>query len=109
MAPPRLRSLLPVVPVLDTRVAKVPPKQADPHYASPEHVAWRKRVLARAGGRCEATGCKAPHQGRLIADHIVELRDGGAPFDLSNGQALCLPCHNVKTLAERARRMARPT
>jgi hypothetical protein len=29
-------------------------------------------------------------------DHIVPLQDGGAPFDLSNLQSLCRPCHNRK-------------
>ena len=35
---------------------------------------------------------------RLFADHIVELRDGGNPFELANGQALCGSCHTIKTM-----------
>lgn len=106
---PRLRNLPPLLAALDTRVARPPAKTADPHYLTPEHRAWREAVLQRAGGRCQALDCTTPGHGRLIADHIVELRDGGAALDLRNGQALCLPCHTRKTIAERAARMARPT
>ncbi|MFO0467598.1 MAG: HNH endonuclease, partial [bacterium] len=41
---------------------------------------------------------------RLVADHRVEIRDGGSRTDPANGQALCSPCHAKKTAAERARR-----
>ena len=30
-------------------------------------------------------------------DHIVEVQDSGAPFDRSNLQGLCRPCHVRKT------------
>lgn len=30
-------------------------------------------------------------------DHIISLADGGAIWDRSNLQALCLPCHARKT------------
>ena len=40
----------------------------------------------------------------MFADHIVELKDGGAPYDLNNGQCLCGSCHTRKTVAERVRR-----
>lgn len=46
---------------------------------------------------------------RLFADHIVELKDGGAPFDVANGQALCGAHHTLKTAAERQKRMMRRT
>ena len=32
---------------------------------------------------------------------MVGLAAGGAPFDLENLQALCKPCHLVKTTTER--------
>jgi hypothetical protein len=41
----------------------------------------------------------------MFADHIVELKDGGAAFDVANGQCLCGSHHTLKTNAERARRM----
>lgn len=36
------------------------------------------------------------------ADHIVPLTAGGAPYDPLNIQALCHPCHSIKTKQERA-------
>lgn len=32
-----------------------------------------------------------------VVDHIVELSDGGAAFELSNLEPLCNQCHNTKT------------
>jgi len=83
--------------------ARVPPKVADDWYATPEHREWSKAVIARAGGVCE----KCPRGGRLFADHIIEIKDGGAPLDLANGQALCGSCHTRKTAAARRARLAR--
>lgn len=40
----------------------------------------------------------------LIADHIVELRDGGSPTDLANGRTLCAMCHSRKTASTTAER-----
>jgi 5-methylcytosine-specific restriction protein A len=37
----------------------------------------------------------------MYADHIVELRDGGQPFDLRNGQCLCAVHHERKTFQAR--------
>jgi signal transduction histidine kinase len=41
----------------------------------------------------------------MYADHIIELRDGGQPFDLNNGQCLCASHHELKTMQARARRL----
>jgi 5-methylcytosine-specific restriction endonuclease McrA len=71
------------------------------HYRDPRHEAWSTAVRRRADGRCEACGREGE---RLFADHIVELRDGGAPFDLANGRALCGSCHTRKTAGARAAR-----
>ena len=76
-------------------------KPVNPHYQSDEHIAWRNTVIARAGRHCERCGATGV---RLFADHIVELTDGGHPFDLANGQALCGSCHTNKTNAERIKR-----
>ncbi|UYW33150.1 hypothetical protein [Methylorubrum extorquens] len=35
----------------------------------------------------------------------MERRDGGAPLDPANGQALCPKHHSEKTARERAKRM----
>ena len=106
----RLRTLGPLVRTIDTSTTRLPPKQADPHYLTPEHRAWREQVLARAGGRCEAIDhghrCnKAQPEHRMFADHIVEVRDGGRLLDLNNGQCLCFSHHERKSAAARARRL----
>ncbi len=102
-----LRNLGPRVAIADTRIARPPAKEVNPHYTTPEHRAWRAVVVARAGGRCQDPACASPARGaRLYADHVIELRDGGDALDLANGMARCAACHARKTLAERARRMA---
>lgn len=101
----KLTMLRPMVPTLDTAIAAPPPKTAAPIYGTPEHKAWRKAVIARAGGKCQGPG---PHKGwMLYADHVVEIKDGGDPLDVANGQALCAACHTRKTASERAKRQAR--
>jgi 5-methylcytosine-specific restriction enzyme A len=77
------------------------PKRADDHYRSPEHIEWSKVVLRRAGYACEKCG---RDDGRLFADHIREIKDGGLLYDPANGQALCGSCHTIKTMQERAKR-----
>lgn len=104
----KLRCIGPRVLALDTRRARPAPKQKDAIYYTPEFDRWRAAVVARAGGRCQAQGCaRTERDGRMYADHIVELKDGGAAFDVANGQCLCAVHHGLKTAAERAKRMAR--
>jgi 5-methylcytosine-specific restriction protein A len=99
----RLTMLKPRVATLDTSLAPAPPKQTEQHYGTPEHKAWAAEVIKRANGRCQDAQHKGRH-GRLVADHIVERRDGGDPLALTNGRALCWSCHTRKTNAERALR-----
>jgi 5-methylcytosine-specific restriction protein A len=107
----KLRTLAPLVRTLDTSTTRLPLKQADPHYLTAEHRAWRAQVLARAGGRCEAVDdhghrcSKAQPEHRMFADHIVELREGGSLLDINNGQCLCFVHHERKSAAMRARRL----
>ena len=54
-------------------------------------------VLERDGWRCQTCG----RAGRLEADHITPLDEGGDPWALDNLQALCVTCHKAKTTAER--------
>lgn len=82
---------------------RVPPKQADAHYQTAEHRRWAAAVVRCAAGMCQGEGCGRTGV-RLFADHIHELSDGGAPFDLSNGQALCGACHTAKTMKARKAR-----
>lgn len=97
------RFVRPTLATSDTRSLKPAPKQRAAIYGTAEHQDWSRAVIARAGGMCQGKGCGRTGV-RLFADHIVELRDGGAPYDLANGQALCGSCHTRKTAAARAAR-----
>jgi 5-methylcytosine-specific restriction protein A len=106
----RLRSLPTLVRVRDTRTTRLQRRQIDPVYGTPEFQAWRTSVIERAGYRCEAIDngyrcSRAKPKHRMYADHIIELRDGGQPFDLNNGQCLCASHHELKTMQARARRL----
>ena len=108
MRPPsRLTCLGPRLRPSDTRTSRPAPKVAAAHYQTDAHQQWRSDVIRRAGGMCQAPGCSRTGT-RLFADHVIELRDGGAALDLANGQALCGSCHTRKTAAARAARQARP-
>jgi len=93
---------------LDTLSARSPLKTAEPIYTTREYAEWRRIVISRAHGRCQDPSCKHPNRYgiRLFADHVIELKDGGAPFDPSNGLARCGSCHTIKTVAERSKRSA---
>ena len=84
---------------LPARVAAAP-KVAEGFYQSVE---WRRLVAAikrERGAWCERCGSKH----RVIADHIVERKDGGADLDPSNIELLCFAHHQAKTAAARAAR-----
>lgn len=98
----KLAMLKPRVATLDTRIAKLPEKMAEPFYSSAEWIELRNRVRREARGQCQVPGCKA--RGHTV-DHIVEIRDGGAPLDRSNLMLMCQPHHVEKTNRERAKRM----
>lgn len=60
--------------------------------------AWRK---LRDWYRKEHPLCEACQERGLVkvaqlVDHIVEIKDGGAPLDPANLQSLCGTCHNRK-------------
>ena len=97
--------LKPLVGTLDTRIAKPPPKTVDPFYLTPEYRRWRALVVARAGYKCQDCG-NPGYLFRLYADHIVEIKDGGAPLDPANGRCRCASCHTTKTNTARAARQA---
>jgi 5-methylcytosine-specific restriction protein A len=103
----KLSFMAPRLQTMDTRTARPEPKQVDQHYRSAEHRIWSAEVIRRSGGTCQGAACGRSNV-RLFADHIVELKDGGAPFALSNGQALCGSCHSRKTAQERRQRQAEP-
>jgi 5-methylcytosine-specific restriction endonuclease McrA len=95
----------PMLACADRSAARVPPKVRDSFYITPEFKAWREIVIGRAGRRCEKCGRA---ERRMFADHIVEVKDGGAKLDPANGQCLCGSCHTLKTNQEKAKRLARP-
>jgi len=107
----KLKSLNPLVRTINTSTTPLPPKIKDPIYNTPQFTAWRAAVLKRAGYRCEATDAyglrctKAQPEHRMYADHITELRDGGSLIDINNGRCLCASHHELKTHAERSRRL----
>ena len=94
---------------------RLPEKRVDPFYQSPEWrtfiaavIAERKpALLARQGHLCEDRDCHAVHSPRMriFGDHVIEMRDGGAPFDKRNIMLRCGSSHTRKTAAERRRRM----
>ena len=89
-----------------------PPKVAAPFYLSPE---WRglmdeiivERFGSRAMARCEDPQCTMPWRRgiRVIGDHIIEIKDGGALLDKSNVLCRCGSCHTRKTARARAARL----
>ncbi len=102
----KLRMIGARLATLDTRKVKTPPKTVEPFYTTPEYKAWQAEVIARANGRCQDPHCKNPNRIgiRLFADHVDEVKDGGAPYDPANGLARCGSCHTRKTAEARARR-----
>jgi len=71
-------------------------KEADPFYLTPAWRHFRNWYIGRHPlcAACEAQGVLTP---AVIVDHIVELKDGGAPYSADNAQSLCVACHNRKT------------
>lgn len=99
---PKLRTIAPRIRTIETRAVLPPPKTAAPIYKSPEWRALIASIIAERGRRCQDCGrtdC------RIYGDHVVELRDGGAPFDRRNVRLRCATCHGRKTIAERVKRL----
>jgi len=80
------------------------PKQTDPFYTSQ---AWRDlRKAKRAQG--PAFCCKCGAGGKLILDHRVERKDGGADLPpLDQLDWYCVAHPNAKTAAAKAARVTR--
>jgi 5-methylcytosine-specific restriction enzyme A len=75
------------------------PKVADRFYESKEWRALAAQMKRKAGYMCKCGSGR-----RLIADHIVERKDGGADLDPGNIEILCGDCHAKKTADARKRR-----
>jgi 5-methylcytosine-specific restriction enzyme A len=96
--PPRLRTF-------GTELKVLPKVKGSPYY-DPAWVALRARIVRQRGSSCEdsAHDPARPRRGRVIADHIVELKDGGELLDPKNILLRCSRCHGRKTMEARARR-----
>ncbi|CAA2142761.1 hypothetical protein HYPP_03782 [Hyphomicrobium sp. ghe19] len=105
-----LRTLMPRIRTMDTRTVRPPPKVAEDFYSSSEWRAFVADLIRERGRVCEDPQCDGrTHRPdmRVYADHIVEMRDGGAPLDRRNMMLRCAASHSRKTARERAKRMAK--
>lgn len=105
-----VRTLGPLVRVIDTRCAASAVKRTDPFYSTPEWRQFQSQIIAERGRVCEDPTCDGrTHKPgmRVFADHLVELQDGGAPFDPRNIMLRCGASHTRKTLAVRGERLSR--
>jgi len=80
-----LRMLAPRVRAADLAIVRLPPKEADPYYLTPEWRELRRQTLDRDGGVCTVPGCG---RSAVVADHIVSRKAGGADA-LHNTRSLC--------------------
>jgi hypothetical protein len=102
----RLLMMAPRVARLDARKVRLAPRSDDSLYDSPRWRALTAQLKRERGERCEDPDCKTPSGPwrRIVADHVREVRDGGALFDKRGIMLRCDACHNRKTAQERARR-----
>jgi 5-methylcytosine-specific restriction endonuclease McrA len=73
------------------------PNAAARGYCDKAHRAWRQAVLTKCNWQCVDCGTVATD---LHADHVVPIAQGGARYDVANGQARCVRCHGRKTRQE---------
>ena len=84
-----------------SRVAAAP-KRVEPFYRSKAWLALRRARMLDAD--YFAAKARAKDGERLILDHVVERKDGGAPLDPANTQWLTFSEHQAKTEREKRRR-----
>ena len=100
----RLRSIRPAIGSASVRLPP-PAKIADPFYVTREWQAVASAIKRQRGYRCEVCQADMSDKRRfLIADHIVERKDGGSDLDPLNVQCMCISCHNRKTSRAKASR-----
>ena len=75
-------------------------------YCDKAHRAWRAAVLTRDAWACRACGRVCSGDREAHADHVVPVSQGGARYDVANGQCLCRSCHGRKTRAEQTQAAA---
>ena len=79
------------------------PTAAERGYCDKRHKAWRQAVLTAAAWQCQACGRVCADKLEAQADHIIPISEGGARYDVANGQCLCIRCHGRKTRGEQQR------
>lgn len=68
------------------------------------HFKAMKRIF-KTGQPCVTCGMKLRKE-QMTVDHIIPVRDPAVdPFDMTNWQVLCMPCHRAKNRQE-ARQIA---
>ncbi|MFM7523355.1 MAG: HNH endonuclease [Betaproteobacteria bacterium] len=69
-----------------------------------QSTAWRRvrAALLREFPLCAACGARGRLVAAKVVDHVQPVKSGGARFDPSNLQPLCVSCHNRKTAKETA-------
>lgn len=79
---------------------------SDPRYRTARWRKARAAVIRRDGAVCSVLGCTTDMTDyRAVAvDHVVEVKDGGAFWDLNNLQVLCTYHNRQKGTVAQARR-----
>lgn len=86
------------------------PEIHDPFYGTQAWKRMRTLVSERDGHRCTAADCVTPDRGvggRLVVDHIVERRKGGADHP-SNLRTLCPSCERAHRVRRTEQVRSRP-
>ncbi len=107
----RIPVMKPTLRSISVRIAPVmrsdaPTRSAKPtldFYGSATWKAIRLEVQHECRRTCQRCG---KTDTRIYVDHIVELKDSGAPLKRSNLMGLCASCHAKKSARERAKREA---
>jgi 5-methylcytosine-specific restriction protein A len=70
-----------------------------------ESGAWRKlrQMKLRESPFCELCRTGGTLVKATVVDHIIPIKQGGAPLDLENLQSLCNSCHSRKSTQEGSR------
>jgi 5-methylcytosine-specific restriction protein A len=87
-----------------------PKKVYEHHHVSGKNIyhgyRWKKlrKLKASINPLCEHCYMYNIITALAVVDHVIELEDGGEPYDINNLQSLCHSCHNRKTIVERKKR-----
>ena len=103
----KLRMIAPRIPtVCNPLVETRSTKRTASFYVSAEWKAFRNMLVTERGWRCEDPKCTTPRGPwrQIYGDHVIELRDGGAPLDRRNVLLRCGLCHGRKTRDVKAKR-----